>query len=410
MDEARKRVLIVDDEESIRNILGRKLETEGYECVVKSDGKEALDTASTQHFDLVLTDVKMPGLSGIDVLTQIMADHPDTAVILITAVANTQTAVEAMKLGAHDYVIKPFDLDDLSMRITRALEGKRLAIENREYQADLEQKVTQQVDQVRQYYREAIHALADGEAVIESLDSEQPKGRADKIAGRNVMEASRESPRPARDLVEQLAQLPDNEAGADFGTAMELAKVLALMAETREPYARGHSERVSMLANEIASQIGCPDDMVQDLQLAAVVHDVGKIVVPDNILFKPGALTPAEHNEVKRHPVASAGIIRHINSFTGIVPMVESHHEWFNGKGYPNKLRGESIPLGARILAVADAYDAITCSRPHRARLDDEEAVQLLKKGAGKQWDPAIVDALLQVLERESQLLQGASP
>lgn len=117
MDEARKRVLIVDDEESIRNILGRKLETEGYECVVISDGKEALETASTQHFDLVITDVKMPGLSGIDVLTQIIADHPDTAVIMITAVANTQTAVEAMKLGAHDYVIKPFDLDDLSMRI-----------------------------------------------------------------------------------------------------------------------------------------------------------------------------------------------------------------------------------------------------------------------------------------------------
>jgi HD-GYP domain-containing protein (c-di-GMP phosphodiesterase class II) len=135
------------------------------------------------------------------------------------------------------------------------------------------------------------------------------------------------------------------------------------------------------------------------------VHDIGKITVPDHILFKPGDLTPAEHNEVKRHPVASVEILRHVDCLSSVVPIVESHHEWFNGRGYPNRLSGDAIPLGARIIAVADAYDAMTCARPHRPRLSDDEATQVLRKGAGKQWDPAVVDAFIQVLERQSQML-----
>jgi putative nucleotidyltransferase with HDIG domain len=403
------RVLIVDDEEAIRSVIYRKLETEGYECVVESDGTEALETASSQHFDLVLTDVKMPGISGIEVLSKVMDDHPDTAVIMITAVANTQTAVEAMKMGAHDYVIKPFDLDDLSVRVARALEGKRLAIENREYQLGLEKKVEEQVGQIRQYYREAIRSFADGETAISELNSgegiEQPESPPQAAAAGGPRQMSG----PPKDLTDRLADLPDADGETDFRKALEMARVLALMAESREPYARGHSERVNMLANEIACQMGCPEDLRRDLELAAVVHDIGKIVIPDHILFKPDNLTPAEHNEVKSHPIASAEMLRHVDCFRRIVPLVESHHEWFNGKGYPNKLSGDSIPLGARILAVADAYDAMTCSRPHRARLSNEEAVQVLKKGSGKQWDTAVVDALIRMLDRESLMLRDES-
>ncbi|MEE8372412.1 MAG: HD domain-containing phosphohydrolase, partial [Dehalococcoidia bacterium] len=369
---------------------------------------EAVEKASQHEFDLVLTDIKMPGMSGIEVLSHMVAEHPDTCVIMITAVSDAQTAVEAMKTGAYDYVTKPFDLEALVMRVGKALERRRLVLENRNYQLRLEEEVEQQVGQMQQYYREAIHALAREEIALQVLDVTRKTEPSEAAAKGRLPIDSRESSSPVKEFVDRLAGLPDPTKGTDSKKALEMAKVLALMAETREPYARGHSERVSMLANEIAVQIGCPDDLVRDLQLAAVVHDIGKIVIPDHILFKPGNLTPAEHNEVKRHPVASAEIMRHVNSFTSALPIVESHHEWFNGKGYPNKLKGESIPLGARILAVADAYDAMTCSRPHRARLSSEDAVDVLKKGAAKQWDPAIVDAFVRILELESKMLRDS--
>ncbi len=409
MDKSKGKVLIVDDEESIRSILSRKLEAEGYSCMTASDGQEAVDTASTQDFDLVLTDIKMPGMSGIEVLSWIVSEQPDTCVIMITALADAQTAVEAMKLGAYDYVTKPFDLDALGMRVEKALERRRLVLENRGYQARLEQKVEDQVGQMQQYYREAIHALSREEIALEVLDATR---QASDTAARTDAKTSdsRESATPVKEFVRKLSRLPAADGKEGFERALEMARMLALMAETREPYARGHSERVNMLANEIASQLDCPEELVRDLQLAAVVHDIGKIVIPDHILFKPDRLTPAEHNEIKRHPVATVEIIRHLGYFGGIIPLVESHHEWHNGKGYPNKLKGDHIPLGARILAVADAFDAMTCPRPYRSRMGNEEAVQVLKEGAGKQWDPAIVNAFLRILERESKMLQNSLP
>jgi HD-GYP domain-containing protein (c-di-GMP phosphodiesterase class II) len=178
-----------------------------------------------------------------------------------------------------------------------------------------------------------------------------------------------------------------------------MARTLAIIAESREPYASGHSERVGLLANEIAIQLGCSAEMKKQIKLAAILQDIGKIVIPDSILSKQGNLTPAEYREINRHPTASAEIIQHIEYFKDILPLVESHHEWYDGSGgYPKKLRGEDIPLGARILAVADAYDAMTCQRPHRPSLTTEQAAEVIKRGAGKQWDPVIVEALLKKL------------
>ncbi len=374
MDEVKGMILIVDDEEPIRNAVSRKLQAEGYSCVTAADGEDALWKAFMQDFALVLLDIKMPGMSGMEVLSRVIIDHPDTGVVMITAVGDSQTAVEAMKLGAYDYVTKPFNLDDLVMRVERALERRGLVLENREYQLRLEQKLEQQTGQVQQYYHEAIKALANEEMALKKLSG-----------------------------------APGTEKKADSEDVyLQMARVLAQMVEMREPYARGHSERVALLANDIALQLGCPDELVRDIQLAATVHDVGKIVIPDHILFKPGHLTSAEYSEIKRHPMATVDIIRHVDYFRGIIPLVESHHEWYNGKGYPRKLTGENIPLGARILAIADAYDAMTCPRPYRPRLSNKEVVQALKKGAGTQWDPAVVDAFLRILKRESRMLETA--
>ena len=372
MDEVKGTILIVDDEGSIRSGVSRKLQAEGYNCVTAADGNEALEKAAAQSFDLVLMDIRMPGISGMEVLPRIIADHPDTGVVMMTAVGDTQTAVEAMKLGAYDYVIKPFDVDNLVMRVQRALERRGLVLENRGHQLRLEQRVEQQVGQIRQCYSEAIQALAREEIALEKLSGAPGTGKK-----------------------------------ADFEDVyLQMAMVLAQMAEMHEPYARGHSERVALLANEIALRLGCSDELIRNIQLAAIVHDIGKIVIPDHILFKPGRLTSAEYSEIKRHPIATVDIIRHVDHFKDIIPLVESHHEWYNGNGYPKKATGQNIPLGARILAIADAYDAMTCPRPHRPRLSNEDAVQALKKGAGTQWDPAVVDAFLKILKRESTMLE----
>jgi putative two-component system response regulator len=370
MEEYKGSILVVDDEEAIRNLLCRKLEADGFYCEAAADGKEALWKAFMKDFDLVLMDIKMPGMSGMEALSKLITDHPETSVVMITAVVDTQTAVEAMKLGAYDYVTKPFDLEDLNARVKRALERRRLMVENREYQRNLEQKVKNQVEQIQEYYNKAVDALAREQPALGKLKASEP------------------------DRLEELYS--------------QIAKALALMAETHEPYIRGHSERVSLLASNIATQLGLSVQLTRQIKLAAILHDIGKIVIPDHVLGKPGPLTPAEYSEVKRHPKITVEIIRQIDYFKGLTPIIESHHEWYNGKGYPNNLKGESIHIGARVLAVADAYDAMTCPRPYRTRLSDEEVVKTLKKGAGVQWDPKIVEALFKVLERESKMLQMA--
>ncbi len=374
MYEEKEAVLVVDDEESIREAVCRKLESEGYECAGAPDGKQALWEAFMREFSLVLLDIKMPGMSGLEVLSRLAEDQPDTAVVMITSLNDTQTAVEAMGMGAYDYVVKPFDLDALVARVKKALERRHMSQENRDYRLRLEQKVEQQVGQIHQYYREAIEALAREEVAMNTL--EQQKKQAEEKTNAEALH-------------------------------LQFARMLAQMAEVHEPYARGHSERVKLLAHDIAIQMGCSNKLIREVQIAAIVHDIGKVSIPDHILFKPGTLTPAEHAEIKRHPTVAVDLIRQMDFFKSVLPIVESHHEWYDGKGYPSRLKGDAIPVGARILSVADAFDAMACARPYRPRLSNEEAIETLKKGAGKQWDPSVVEALTRIMARESRLLQS---
>jgi DNA-binding NtrC family response regulator len=204
VDEAKGTILVVDDEEAVRGIVSRKLRLDGYSCVEAADGEGALWQTFMQDFDLVLMDIKMPGLSGMEALPKMVMDHPDTCVVMITAVSDIQTAVEAMKLGAYDYLPKPFNLDDLVMRVERALERRRLVLENREYQLRLEQKVERQVGQIQQYYDEAIQALAREQMALEELEAlrRSPSGEATvdtKAAG--------ESSSPVKEFARKLSQL-----------------------------------------------------------------------------------------------------------------------------------------------------------------------------------------------------------
>jgi response regulator RpfG family c-di-GMP phosphodiesterase len=373
MSESTPRILIVDDEESIREGVSRKLESEGYSCTIAASGRAALDEAARQDFDLVLMDIKMPGLSGMDVLPRLLAVHPDSSVVMITAVNDTQTAVQAMKLGALDYVTKPFDVDSLMMRVEKALERRKLVLENREYQSRLEQMVEQQMGQIRQYYDGAIQALAREEMALKKLSEAPPS-------------------------------LGSEDSDEVY---LLMARALAEAAEARDVYSRGHSERVALSASEIAVRLGCPEDVTRNVHLAALVHDVGKIAVPEHILFKPGRLTSAEVGEIQRHPLRSVEMLRHMEYFKSALPIVAGHHEWYDGKGYPNGLKGEDIPLGARILAVADAHDAMSSPRPYRPQLSQPDIVGTLKKGSGTQWDAAVVDALVQALDQEAPTQQA---
>ena len=207
MEETRWMILIVDDEESIRDILYRKLKAEGYYCDVAADGKEALRKASAKNFDLVLMDIKMPGLSGMEVLSQLITERPHISVVMITAVVDTKTAVEAMKLGAYDYVTKPFDLDDLGMRVRRALERRRLVLENKEYQLRLEQKVEQQVGQIRQYCQEAIQALSREQIARQELEAVRRPVNVEAVPGAEVGLKSSESSSGVEEFAKKLTQL-----------------------------------------------------------------------------------------------------------------------------------------------------------------------------------------------------------
>jgi len=378
MEQPRGTILIVDDEEPSRATLSRKLQADGYTCAVANDGDGALWRSSEQEFDLVLLDLDMPGLSGTEILPRLVAAHPDTCVLMMTNIDNMPSAVEAMKLGAYDYVFKPLNMDDLGMRIERALEKRKLALENREYQLHLEQKVELQVSQVRKYLYEAVEALGLEQMSLDTSD------------------AVRQAQRYAKRMFQISGAMDKSDMEEAY---LQMARTLASIAEAREPYANGHADRVGLLANEIAIQLGCSDEVKRQIRFAAILQDIGKIVIPDSILSKQGNLTPAEYKEINRHPTASVEIIQHVEYFQDILPLVESHHEWYDGSnGYPKKLKGERIPLGARILAVADAYDALTCQRPHRPSLTAEQAAQVLKRGAGKQWDPVIVETFLKKL------------
>ncbi len=252
--------------------------------------------------------------------------------------------------------------------------------------------------------------LADEQGTLERLKAVRRSGPEEAAPDTKATFHSRELSSYLEEFNEVMGQLIGGKERADFEAGyLQMARTLAMMAEAREPYARGHSERVSLLANEVAVWIGCPAELMKEIHIAAILHDVGKIIIPEYILFKPGELTPAEYSEIKRHPVATAEIVRNLTHFESAIPLIDSHHEWYNGMGYPRKLKGDDIHLGARILAVADAYDAMTSPRPYRSRLSDDDAIQAITNGAGTQWDPMIAHAFLEMLGAVSERLRTMS-
>jgi putative nucleotidyltransferase with HDIG domain len=338
--DAKGKILIVDDEPSIRELVKLRLTDDGYACDLAEDAEIALSMLSQAAYDGILSDVNMPGISGIDMLRRIRLTDEDVAVIIMTGAPDLASAVEAMKLGAHDHLSKPLNLDMLTLTVDRAVEKKRLVVQNREYQRNLESMV-----------RERTKQLNDANSNLRSLF---------------------------------------------IGSIKALAQAL----EAKDEYTQGHSARVAEESVRIARYLSLSEAEIQSIWIAGFLHDIGKIGVKESVLNKPGELDAMEWESVKEHPVLAARILDPIDELRDVIEMVKHHHERFDGGGYPDGLAGSDIPLGARILSVADAYDALTSKRPYREPMTPEQAIQIFKDGAGTQFDPVIVEAFLSATDK----------
>src|SRR5262252_9115642 len=319
---ATARILIIDDEPNILSVL-HSLLADDYDCKAATSATEALEYLKEENYDLVLSDIMMPGMSGLELLEEISRLNRDTVVVLISGNLNIQSAIEAMRRGAFDYVTKPFNLSDVETAVSRGLKHHRLLKANQQYEHHLEDLVHLRTNELT-------------------------------IANSNL-----------NTTLEKL-----------YLNYRATLRALAAALEARDVETKGHSERVVSYCLRLGKQIGLNDRDMVTLEHGALLHDIGKIGVPDGILLKRGALTEEEWLHMRRHVEYGAQIIRGIDFLEGATEIVAQHHERYNGTGYPSQLEGDDICLGARIFAVADAVDAMTSDRPYRAARSFDDAAE----------------------------------
>ena len=344
-------ILVVDDEEEIAELLVEALHYAGYEAVAAANGEEALTYLKLRPFALLLSDIHMPKMRGEELQRKAQKLDPYLGIIMITAAIDLSIAVNCMKNGGFDYIAKPFYIKDVLARVENALERRQLLLFRARYereqtaqQAELEAQVAEQAQCITRLYEEKISL--QHRMFLNAL-----------VALNNALEA-------------------------------------------KDGYTRDHSWRVAEIASKLTNALYPQNaSFGHSLYLAALFHDIGKIGVREAVLNKPGKLTPKEFAEIEKHPVLSEDILRPIFDSPEILEIVRHHHEAWNGTGYPDNLGSEEIPLGARIVAVADSYDAMTSERPYRAGMLPQQALEILREGAGEQWDAKIVVALLRLAE-----------
>ena len=323
----REKILIVDDEKTVRRSLNKCLTRNGYSCDEAGDAAEALNNLKKAPADLVILDIMMPGMSGSELLPQIKNTYPDTAVVMATAVVEPDTIINCMRNGAQDYITKPFDVNELVANIHMVLRKRQLELHLREKRQVLEGKVEEQSRELQKLFIDAIESL-----------------------------------------------------------------VSAL--EAKDKYTAGHSRRVTKIAVDSGCILGLGSEELENLRWAALLHDIGKIGIDSSVQNKPGSLTPTEYDYILTHCSIGPGIVEPLVN-SRIVDVIRHHHDSYNGSSPGQKVRGDEIPLGARILAVADSFDAMTSDRPYRSAMTVIKAIGEIKKCAGSQFDPFVVKAFL---------------
>lgn len=325
-------ILIVDDDVGLSLNLRDILEEQGYSVAVAHDGQTALTLSREKKLDLAIIDIRLPDMLGDSVINELSGVSPRTEYILMTGYASLESAVEAVRRKTIlSYEIKPFDMDRLKFLIDQVAQRKHA-----------------EEDVLRQ------------KTIVEERTSRL-----------------------------QEAYLTLKKAH------LESVKVLAEAIDAKDPYTRGHSDRVKKMSLRLALSLGLTEEKLEILEYAALLHDIGKIGINDGILQKSELLTPEEFQLVEEHPLIGVKIVEGIEFFEEMIPMIRSHHERFDGNGYPDGLMGEAIPLGARIIAISDAFDAMTSLRPHRPLMPLEDVLVEMERGKGRQFDPKILEIFL---------------
>jgi putative nucleotidyltransferase with HDIG domain len=331
------RILVVDDEAHVRSMMGSTLERHGYDVQLASSGNDALDLLDQNAFDLVLTDIVMQDGNGIAVLDRIHAQQPQLPVVMVSAVHDISVAIDAMRRGAYDYLLKPFEREHLVNTVQRALDHRQILQDNHNYQQNLEQVVRARTEMLRQAMENLEHSY---DVTLEAL-----------------------------------------------GDALDL----------KDSETEGHSKRVTAYTIALARAMGISPAEIKVIARGAFLHDIGKMAIPDEILRKPGKLTPEEQEVMREHCARGYHMLRKIPFLAGAAEIVFTHQEHYDGSGYPSRLRGSEIPVGARIFAVADTLDAITSDRPYRKARSFDVAREEILRCSGTQFDPGVVEILLKI-------------
>lgn len=330
-----EKILVVDDEEAIREVVSTLLEAKGYRCTPCDNGRAGLEAFGKDTYDLVMSDIVMPEMDGMKLLTELRRRDPDVPVIMVTAMHDISIALEAIRAGAYDYILKPFEKDQLYLSVRRALEHRRLVMENQAYQNDLEQLVAERTQQL-------------------------------SVALQNL------------------------EQSYDY-TLEALGGAL----DAKDAETEGHCQRVTAFTITIAKGMNVDRMSLRQIARGAFLHDIGKMGIPDHILRKPGPLTAEEREIMRRHCEIGYSVLARIPFLREAAEIVLAHQEFYDGTGYPRGLRGEQIPLGARIFAVADTLDAMISDRPYRKALPISAAREEIERFSGTQFDPQVVKVFL---------------
>ncbi len=339
------RILVVDDEDSVRSALTRYLSARGYSVGEAANGEEALRALQAEPYSLMLLDVRMPGIDGVDLVPEVLDHDPDVAILMLSAISDATTAATCMQRGAFDYLTKPIELNDLSAAIERALKRRDTFIQNREISSWLKEEVqrrTREVEIEREKQQQL--TLATLEALVNAL-------------------------------------------------------------EAKNTYLSGHSARVAAFAASVAHHMNLSDDEVENVRMAGRLHDLGKIGVQESVLNKKGPLTDEEYEHVKQHVLIGWQILSPLQHLGSVVSYVRSHHEHWDGSGYPDGLSAEEIPIGARIICATEVYDALTTARPYQKKLSPEEAVERMGHLVGTVIDPDVLEGMVAAVDSRKTLV-----